>query len=156
MVVLYALLEYAAGSPLPPNREGNQIWEELTRLWFHWQIGLAHARDKGYGSKLGSRSHSSHDFYWREILTMRRFTSALSIAALCVCFSAMNGCGEDNEAAIKEQMAKSTGSVDPSKAIAPSQNMADYAKNNPGMNPAASSAKGPGVSSKAPTPAKKQ
>ena len=72
---------------------------------------------------------------------MRRFTSALSIAALCVCFSAMNGCGEDNEAAIKEQMAKSTGSVDSSKTISPSQNMADYAKNNPGMNPSASSGK---------------
>jgi hypothetical protein len=150
------LPEHTAGGSVQKDSDGNHIWDELTRLWFCWPIGWRHTGDEGYGSKVGSRSHSSHVFYWREILTMRRFTSALSIAALCVCFSAMNGCGEDNEAAIKEQMAKSTGSVDSSKAIAPSQSMADYAKNNPGMNPAASSAKGPGVGSKAPTPAKKQ
>jgi hypothetical protein len=78
---------------------------------------------------------------WRMTLIMRHFTSALSIFLLGFCFLVLPGCGEDNEAAIKEQATKSTGTVDASKAIAPSQNMADYAKNNPGMNPAASSGK---------------
>jgi hypothetical protein len=70
---------------------------------------------------------------------MRHFTGAFSIFLLGVCFFVLAGCGEDNEAAIKEQMTKSSGTADPQAKA--SQNMADYTKNNPGMNPAASSGK---------------
>lgn len=72
---------------------------------------------------------------------MRRFAIALSLAALCACYGGLAGCGEDNEAELNAQAAKSTGTVDQSKIIPQSKTQADYFKNNPGTSGAATSTK---------------
>ena len=69
---------------------------------------------------------------------MRLLTSALSLTVLSFCFLGLVGCSEDNEAASKEQAAKSTGTVDPAKVIPQSKTQAEYYKNNPGSTGAAS------------------
>jgi hypothetical protein len=76
-------------------------------------------------------------FLRRVTLTMRLFTSGLSFAVLSFCFLGLAGCGEDNEAASRDQAAKTTTSVDSSKVIPQSNSQADYFKNNPGTSGAA-------------------
>ena len=47
---------------------------------------------------------------------MRLFTSGLSLALLSFCFLGLAGCGEDNEAAIKEQASKAKGTIPGSRS----------------------------------------
>jgi hypothetical protein len=80
---------------------------------------------------------------------MRRLIRLLSVAGLSICLFGLVGCGEDNEAASRDQAAKSTGLINPSKTITPSNSQADFFKNNPGSSPGAT-----GASKGAPTPKK--
>jgi hypothetical protein len=63
---------------------------------------------------------------------MRSFSFVLSLALLSFCVVGLTGCGEDNEAASRDAAAKNAAPVDPTKGIAQSKTMEDYAKNNPG------------------------
>jgi len=74
---------------------------------------------------------------------MRLFTCGLSVALLSSCFLGLTGCAEDNEAAINEQAAKTKADVlPPSQVSPPVSSQKDWAKGNPGLNPAASSSAG--------------
>jgi hypothetical protein len=77
---------------------------------------------------------------------MRSFTFVLGLGLLSFCLTGLLGCGEDNEAASRDSAAKGTATVDPSKSIPQSKDMADYMKNNPGMKGAGTGASGKGES----------
>jgi hypothetical protein len=82
---------------------------------------------------------------------MRRlFAHTLGVVGFSSCLLFLVGCGEDNEAAIKEQATRSKGLVNPSNTVPQSQTQADFFKNNPGSSPGATG------SSKAGTTTKKQ
>ena len=61
---------------------------------------------------------------------MRLFTSGLSLALLSFCFLGLAGCGEDNEAAIKEQASKAKGTI-PGSRTAQAQTQEEYLRDHP-------------------------
>jgi hypothetical protein len=63
---------------------------------------------------------------------MKTFTGGPCRAALALCCLGFTGCGEDNEAAIKEQEAKSKAKI-PGSRTAQAQNQAEYYKITPGV-----------------------
>ena len=81
----------------------------------------------------------------RDILIMRLFTSGLSLALLSFCFLGLAGCGEDNEAAIKEQAAKAKGTI-PGSRTAQAQTQDEYYEITPGVQ-GAGTASGPSTTS---------
>ena len=79
---------------------------------------------------------------------MRRFTHTLSVMGFSSCLLVLVGCGEDNEAAIKEQATRSKGLVNPSNTVPQSQTQADFFKNNPGSNPGVTGSRKAGTTKK--------
>ena len=65
------------------------------------------------------------------MLIMRLFTSGLSLAVLALLLG-LAGCGEDNEAAIKEQAAKAKGTI-PGSRTAQAQTQEEYYEITPGV-----------------------
>ena len=63
---------------------------------------------------------------------MRLFTSGSSLALLSSCFLGLAGCGEDNEAAIKEQASKAKGII-PGSRTAQAQTQQEYYEITPGV-----------------------
>jgi hypothetical protein len=63
---------------------------------------------------------------------MRLFADGLRVALLSFCFLALAGCGEDNEAAIKEQAAKAKGTI-PGSRTAQAQTQEEYFEITPGV-----------------------
>jgi hypothetical protein len=63
---------------------------------------------------------------------MRSFTSGLSLALLSICLLELAGCGEDNEAAIKEQASKAKGTI-PGSRTAQAQTQEEYYEITPGV-----------------------
>ena len=61
---------------------------------------------------------------------MRLFTRGLSLALLSFCFLGLAGCGEDNEAAIKEQASKAKGTI-PGSRTAQAQTQEEYYRDHP-------------------------
>jgi hypothetical protein len=66
------------------------------------------------------------------ILIVRLFTRGLSLVLLSVCFLGLAGCGEDNEAAIKEQAAKAKGTI-PGSRTAQAKTLEEYYEITPGV-----------------------
>jgi len=73
---------------------------------------------------------------------MRTGMTRTGMALVAILGLASAGCQEDNEAASRDEAAKSTAAVDPAKSIPQSKSMADYMKNNPGMKGAGAGAGG--------------
>ena len=63
---------------------------------------------------------------------MRLFTSGLGLALLSFSFVALAGCGEDNEATIKEQASKAKGII-PGSRTAQAQTQQEYYEITPGV-----------------------
>jgi len=63
---------------------------------------------------------------------MRLFASGLSLALLSTCFLGLAGCGQDNEAAIREQAAKAKGTI-PGSRTAQAQTQEEYFEITPGL-----------------------
>jgi hypothetical protein len=63
---------------------------------------------------------------------MRLFTRGLSPVLLSFCFLGLAGCGEDNEAFIKEQAAKAKGTI-PGSRTAQAQTQEEYYQITPGL-----------------------
>jgi hypothetical protein len=63
---------------------------------------------------------------------MRLFTSGLSLGLLSFCCLGLGGCGEDNEAAIKEQAYKAKGTI-PGSRTAQAQTQEEYYEITPGL-----------------------
>ena len=85
-------------------------------------------------------------------LIMKLFTCGLSVALLSFCFLGLTGCAEDNEAAINEQASKTKADTIPADKVSPPiSSQKDWAKGNPGLNPASSSSTG--VKPRTPAPA---
>jgi hypothetical protein len=69
---------------------------------------------------------------------MRLFRSGLKLALMSFCFLGSAGCGEDNEAAIKEQAAKAKGTI-PGSRTAQAQTQGQYYEITPGVQGAGTS-----------------
>jgi hypothetical protein len=63
---------------------------------------------------------------------MRLFTKGLSLAVSSFCFLVTAGCGEDNEAAIREQASKARGTI-PGSRTAQAQTQEEYYAITPGV-----------------------
>ena len=63
---------------------------------------------------------------------MRSSISGLSLALLSLCFLGLVGCGEDNEAAIKEQASKAKGTI-PGSRTAQAQTQEEFYEITPGV-----------------------
>jgi ABC-type phosphate transport system substrate-binding protein len=63
---------------------------------------------------------------------MRLLASALCLALLSCCCLGLAGCGEDNEAAIKEQAAKAKGTI-PGSRTAQAQTQEEFYEITPGV-----------------------
>jgi len=63
---------------------------------------------------------------------MRLFARGLSLALLSSCVLGLAGCGEDNEAAIKEQASKAKGTI-PGSRTAQAQTQDEYYEITPGV-----------------------
>jgi hypothetical protein len=63
---------------------------------------------------------------------MRLFTSGLGLALSSFCLLGLAGCGEDNEAAIREQAAKAKGTI-PGSRTAQAQTQEEYYEITPGL-----------------------
>ncbi len=63
---------------------------------------------------------------------MRLCTRGSSLALLSFCILGLAGCGEDNEAAIKEQAAKAKGTI-PGSRTAQAQTQEEYFEITPGV-----------------------
>jgi len=63
---------------------------------------------------------------------MRLLTSGLSVALLSSFYLGLAGCGQDNEAAIKEQAAKAKGTI-PGSRTAQAQSQEEYYEITPGV-----------------------
>ncbi len=72
---------------------------------------------------------------------MRLFISGLPLALSGFCLLGLAGCGEDNEAAIKEQAAKAKGTI-PGSRTAQAKTQAEYYEITPGLQ-GAGAARGP-------------
>jgi hypothetical protein len=66
------------------------------------------------------------------MLIMRLFASRLSLALLSFCFLGLAGCGEDNEAAIKEQASRAKGTI-PGSRTAQAQTQEEFYEITPGV-----------------------
>jgi hypothetical protein len=64
---------------------------------------------------------------------MKLFTNGLGLACLSLSFLGLAGCGEDNEAAIKEQAAKAKGTI-PGSRSAQAQTLEEYYEITPGVH----------------------
>ncbi len=64
---------------------------------------------------------------------MRLLTCGFSLALLSLCFLGLAGCGEDNEAAIKEQASKAKGTI-PGSRTAQAQTQEEYFEITPGVH----------------------
>ena len=71
-------------------------------------------------------------FLRRVLLIMRLFTGGLRLALLIYCFVGLTGCGEDNEAFIKQQASKAKGTI-PGSRTAQAQDQAEYYEITPGV-----------------------
>jgi hypothetical protein len=63
---------------------------------------------------------------------MKLFTRGLNLALWSVCFLGWAGCGEDNEAAIREQKARAKGTI-PGSRTAQAQTQEEYYEITPGV-----------------------
>ena len=63
---------------------------------------------------------------------MRLFNGGLGLALSSACFLGLAGCGEDNEAAIKEQAAKAKGTI-PGSRTAQAKTLEEYYEITPGV-----------------------
>ena len=63
---------------------------------------------------------------------MRLFTSGLSLALLSLGLLGLAGCGEDNEAAMREQAARAKGTI-PGSRTAQAQTQEEYYEITPGV-----------------------
>ena len=63
---------------------------------------------------------------------MRLLTRGLSLALLYSCFLGLAGCGEDNEAFLKEQASKAKGTI-PGSRTAQAQTQDEYYQITPGL-----------------------
>jgi hypothetical protein len=63
---------------------------------------------------------------------MKLFASGLSLTLLSFCFLGLASCGEDNEAAIKEQASKAKGTI-PGSRSAQAQSQDEYYEITPGV-----------------------
>ena len=63
---------------------------------------------------------------------MRLFTIGLRLALLSCCFLGLAGCGEDNEAAMRDQAAKAKNAI-PGSRTAQAQSQAEYFEITPGL-----------------------
>jgi hypothetical protein len=63
---------------------------------------------------------------------IRSATTGLSLALLSYCFLGLIGCGEDNEAAIKEQASKAKGTI-PGSRTAQAQTQEEFNEITPGV-----------------------
>ena len=63
---------------------------------------------------------------------MRLFTRGLRLALLSICFLGLAGCGEDNEAAIKEQASRAKGTI-PGSRTAQAQTQEEFYEITPGV-----------------------
>jgi len=63
---------------------------------------------------------------------MRLLTTGLRLALFSLCSLGLAGCGEDNEAAIKEQAAKAKGTI-PGSRSAQAQTQEEYFEITPGV-----------------------
>src|SRR5262245_31602428 len=77
-------------------------------------------------------------FQRRVILIMKLFTSRLCLALLSYCFLVLAGCGEDNEAAIKEQESRARGTI-PGSRSPQAKTQGEYFEITPGVQGAGSS-----------------
>ncbi|MGO9465488.1 MAG: hypothetical protein ACLQIB_44480 [Isosphaeraceae bacterium] len=68
---------------------------------------------------------------------MKFFASGLSLALLSFCLLGLAGCGEDNEAAFREQAAKAKGTI-PGSRTAQAQSQEEYYEITPGIHGAGS------------------
>src|SRR5262249_42388802 len=75
---------------------------------------------------------SSCPFSRRVLLIMRLFTSGSRLALLSFCFLGLAGCGEDNEAAMREQASKAKGTI-PGSRTAQAQTLEEYYEITPGV-----------------------
>ena len=66
------------------------------------------------------------------MLIMRLFARGLSLALLSSCFLGSAGCGEDNEAAIKEQASRAKGTI-PGSRTAQAQTQEEFYEITPGV-----------------------
>ena len=73
---------------------------------------------------------------------MRLFTRGLRLALLSICFLGLAGCGEDNEAAIREQASTAKGTI-PGSRTAQAQSQDEYYQITPGVQGGAGSTSGP-------------
>lgn len=73
---------------------------------------------------------------------MRLFTSGLSLAFLSFCALGLAGCAEDNEAAIKQQMATARGKI-PGARAAQAETPQEFYETAPGVAGGAGSGIGP-------------
>jgi hypothetical protein len=63
---------------------------------------------------------------------MKLFTSGFGLGVLGCCILGLAGCGEDNEAAIREQAAKAKGTI-PGSRTAQAQTQEEYYEITPGV-----------------------
>ncbi len=70
-------------------------------------------------------------------IIMKFFASGLSLALLSFCLLGLAGCGEDNEAAFREQAAKAKGTI-PGSRTAQAQSQEEYYEITPGIHGAGS------------------
>ncbi len=63
---------------------------------------------------------------------MRLFISGLSLALMIFCFVGLAGCGEDNEAFMREQASKAKGKI-PGSRTAQAQTQDEYYEITPGL-----------------------
>ena len=89
----------------------------------------------------GSASGERH-MKRRVIIIVRLYIRRLSLALLSFCFLGLAGCGEDNEAAIKEQASKAKGTI-PGSRTAQAQDQKEYYEITPGVQGGAGTASGP-------------
>jgi hypothetical protein len=68
----------------------------------------------------------------RVLLIMRLFISGSRLALLSFCFQGLAGCGEDNEAAFREQASRAKGTI-PGSRTAQAQTLEEYYEITPGV-----------------------
>jgi hypothetical protein len=93
--------------------------------------GLVEASDVFLIPLLPPQSPSS-PFPKRVVLIMKSFIGGLSLALLGFCSLELAGCGEDNEAFIKEQASKAKGTI-PGSRSAQAQTQEEYFEITPGV-----------------------
>jgi hypothetical protein len=85
----------------------------------------------------GARDVLRARFSRRVLLIMKLFTSGLTLVLFSVCVIGLTGCGEDNEAPIKEQASRAKGTI-PGSRTAQAQTQEEYYEITPGVQGAGS------------------